>query len=135
MPRKSQRGILRPRVTGPDLELREGILKVLRDLQKNQALSQIAEALGVSEKTLSRYLSDKGDRPATLGGDILFRICEAGHPVTCRGKTLQCMGSGSESETKLEQLRFEFVASIDVLLPSRKLVARVERVNRRSEAI
>src|ERR1700686_4886731 len=87
MPGKPQRGILRPRVSGPDLELREGILKVLRDLRKEKSLWQVAEALGISEQTLSRYLNDKVYPPATLGGDILFRLCEAGYPIACRGKT------------------------------------------------
>jgi hypothetical protein len=135
MPAKSQRGIRRPRRSSADLELRQGILSALKDLQKDKTLREVADALGVSEKTLGRYLNNKLDPPATLGGDILFRLCEAGCPIACRGQTLQCVASTSapKSTAKPEQLRFEFVGTIDVLLPSRKLVARVERVYRRTE--
>jgi hypothetical protein len=120
-------------VSEPDRELREGIIGVLKELQRTKPLREVAETLGASEKTLRRYLNSKLDPPATLGGDILFRLCEAGYSIPCRGKSLKCVDSRSapKSGVKTEQLRFEFVASLDLLLPSRKLVARVERVNRR----
>ena len=137
MPAKSQRGIPRPRVSEADAELRQGILKLFRSLQKEKSLAQIAADVGVSEKTLRRYLNDKCNPPPTLGGDTLFRLCEAGHAITCRGKTLQCVDSHSTavSKVKTEQLPFEFVASIDLLLPSRKLVGRIERISRRNKVV
>jgi hypothetical protein len=136
MPAKSQRGIRRPRRSGADLELRQGILSALKDLQKDKPLSKVADALEISEKNLRRYMNDKLNPPPTLGGDILYRLCEAGYAVACRGQTLQCVASASKSKPrgKPEQLQFEFVGTIDVLLPSRKLVARVERVYRRTES-
>lgn len=122
---RGQRGRPKGQVGKPDLELRKSIIEVLKDLQKHQALKDIAEDLGTSEKNLRRYLSDKFNPPPTLGGDILFRLCEK-HSINAHGKTLQCVDSESAAPdvAKSEQLRFEFVATLDVLLPSRKLVAR-----------
>src|SRR5437870_1868283 len=72
----SQRGISRPRTTEADLQLREAILETLTKLQGTRSLSALADDLGISIKTLSRYRNPKGNRVTTLGGDILFRLCE-----------------------------------------------------------
>ena len=72
----SQRGISRPRKTKVDLQLREAILNALTRLQGTGTLSALAEDLQISVKTLSRYRNPIDGKPATLGGDLLFRICE-----------------------------------------------------------
>ena len=137
MPAKSQRGIRRPRISGgPDLELRKSVLKLLQEIREKKSLRWLADRLDVSEKTLSRYMSDRIDPPATLGGDALFKLCEAGYSITCRGRTLRCVAAkASRPRPTSEQLRFEYAAEIDLMLPSRKLVARAGRITRRKAAI
>ena len=124
-----QRGILRPRKTKADLELRTAIIGTITELQGRRTLSALADDLGVSAKTLSRYLI----KPVTLGGDVLFRICELCDErdisVTCRGRVLRLAKERSHRLSPgPEQLRFVFTGTIDVDIPARKGMMTVDRV-------
>jgi len=128
-----QRGILRPRKTKADLELRTAIIGTITKLQGGGTLSALADDLGVSAKTLSRYCNPNLIKPVTLGGDVLFRICELCDErditVTCRGRVLRLAKERShELSPGPEQLRFVFTGKIDIDIPARKGMMTVDRV-------
>src|ERR1700674_3594661 len=111
----SQRGIPRPRKTEADLQLREAILETLTKLQGTRTLSALADDLRISVKTLSRYRNPSDGKAATLGGDLLFRICELCDErdisIACHGRILR-LPKGSlfwfSAASPPEQLRFTF---------------------------
>jgi hypothetical protein len=128
----AQRGIPRPRKTEADAELREALLKTLSILQGDRTLSALADDLGVSVKTLSRYRSRNGGKTPTLGGDLFFRICQLcdDHDIsiTCRGRILRLTERRFRSLVAVpKQIRFTFEGSLQVDVPSRKGVMRVDR--------
>jgi transcriptional regulator with XRE-family HTH domain len=130
----SQRGIPRPRKTKADLPLREAILEILTELQGTRTLSALADDLGISAKTLSRYRNASDGKAAMLGGDLLFRICalcdERDISIACHGRILR-LRRGSLirlSGAPAEQLRFTFAGTIDIDVPTRKGVMRVDSI-------
>ncbi|MGA2185792.1 MAG: hypothetical protein ABSH47_22465 [Bryobacteraceae bacterium] len=131
----SQRGIPRPRKTQADLQLREAILETLTKLQGTRTLSALADDLRISVKTLSRYRNPSDGKAATLGGDILFRICELCDErdisIACHGRILR-LPKGSlfrlSAASPPEQLRFTFAGTIDVDVPTRKAVMKVASI-------
>jgi hypothetical protein len=132
----SQRGIPRPRKTEADLQLREAILETLTKLQGEGTLSALANDLRSSVKTLSRYRNPSGGKTATLGCDLLFRICELCDErdisVTCHGRILRLpkgtLFSPSAASSMPEQLRFTFAGTIDINVQARKGVMRVDSI-------
>ena len=131
----SQRGIERPRRTEADLQLREAILDTLTRLQGTRSLSALADDLRISVKTLSRYRKPSDGRPTTLGGDLLFRICELcdEHDISipCHGRILRLPKGGLaklSAALPSEQLRFTFAGTIDIDVPNRKGAMRVDRI-------
>lgn len=137
---RAQLGIPRPRKTKVDGDLRNAILDALQQLQGSRTQDALADDLGVSAKTLSRYRTVKS---ATLGGDVLFRICELCHKddrgvrVTCRGRTLLVLDEhlqGGPASRTHEQLRFAFAGTIDVNVSIRKGVMRVEKMELEPES-
>jgi hypothetical protein len=131
----SQRGILRPRKTQADLQLREAILETLTRLQGTKTLSSLADDLHISVKTLSRYRNPIDGKAATLGGDTLFRICELCDErdvsIECHGRILR-LPKGSLSwpsaASSTEQLRFTFAGTIDIDVPTRKAVMKIDGI-------
>jgi len=130
-----QRGIPRPRKTEADLELREAILEILAKLQGTRTLSALAGDLRSSVKTLSRYRKPIGGKPATLGGDLLFRICELcderGISIACHGRILRLpKGSplGLSAPPPSEQLRFRFAGTFDMEIATRKGVMKIDSI-------
>jgi transcriptional regulator with XRE-family HTH domain len=130
----SQRGIPRPRRTKADLRLREAIVETLKELQGTRSLSALADDLGISVKTLSRYRNPSDGKPAMPGGDLLFRICklcdDRDISITCHGRVLRLPRDGYLwlSEAEPEQLRFTFAGTIDIDVPARKGVMRLDRI-------
>jgi hypothetical protein len=130
----SQRGISRPRKTKADLPLREAILETLTELQGTRTLSALADDLGISVKTLSRYRNPSDGKAPMLGGDLLFRICELCDErdisIACHGRILR-LPKGSHpwlSTAPPEQLRFTFAGTIDIDVSTRKGVMRVDSI-------
>lgn len=134
----SQRGIPRPRTTEADPYLRAAILETLTRLQGTGTLADLAHDLRISAKTLSRYRNPSdGKAPPTLGGDLLFRVCELCDErdvsITCHGRILRLLKGalfGSSEASEARQLRFTFVGTIDVDVPTRKAVMKVDRIER-----
>lgn len=130
----SQRGIPRPRKTEVDLQLREAILDVLTRLRGTGTLSALAEDLQISVKTLSRYRNPIDGKPATLGGDLLFRICvlcdERDISIACHDRILRLPKSRSwvAAQSAPEQLRFKFTGTIEIDISARKGVMSVESI-------
>jgi hypothetical protein len=124
--RRSQKNIKRPRHP-LDEELRAAIVSALNQYAEGSPLSRLAKVLGISPNTLTRYLREP---TANLGGDILFRMCEVGLNIRCRGKTLR-LDESDQPVRQTEQLRFEFVGIVDLQFPSRMMAVRVERVRRK----
>jgi hypothetical protein len=131
----SQKDILRPRKTEADLQLRAAILETLNTLKGPGTLSDLADDLRISVKTLSRYRNPNNGKAATLGGDLLFRICELCDQrdisITCRGRILRLpKGSlfGLPAALPPEQLRFTFAGTVDIDVPTRKGVMRVDSI-------
>lgn len=131
----SQRGIPRPRKTAVDLQLRQAVLNVLAKLQGTRTLSALAEDLRVSVKTLSRYRNPVDGKPATLGGDLLFRICrlcdERDVSIACHDRVLRLPKSSSSvaAQSAPEHLRFKFAGSIEIDVPARKGAMSVDIIN------
>jgi hypothetical protein len=131
----SQQGIPRPRKTQVDLQLREAILETLTKLQGTKTLSALADDLRISVKTLSRYRNPSDGKAATLGGDILFRICELCDErdisIACQGRVLRLpKGSlfGLSAASPPQQLRFAFAGTIDIDVLNRKAVMKVDSI-------
>jgi hypothetical protein len=130
----SQRGIPRPRKTKTDLPLRDAILETLAKLQGTRTLSALADDLGISDKTLSRYRNSSDGKAAMLGGDLLFRICELCDErdisIACRGRVLRLPKDSLFwlSAAPPEQLQFTFSGTIDIDLATRKGVMRVDSI-------
>ena len=131
----TQRGIPRPRKTQADLQLREAILETLSKLQGTRTLSALADDLGISVKTLSRYRNPSHGKTVTLGGDLLFRICELCDErdisIGCHGRVLRLPKGGQYwpwAPSQPEQLRFTFAGIIDIDVPTRKGVMRVDSI-------
>lgn len=131
----SQRGIPRPRKTESDSQLREAILKTLEKLQGSGTLSALADELGISVKTLSRYRNPSNGKAATIGGDVLFRICglcdQRDVSITCHDRILRLpKGSllGLSAVSPPGQLRFTFTGTIDIDVPARKGVMKVDSI-------
>jgi hypothetical protein len=118
-----------------DLELRRAILETLTKLQGTKTLSALADDLHTSVKTLSRYRTGRDGKPAMLGGDILFRICELCDErdisIACHGRVLR-LPKGSffslSATSPPEQLRFTFTGTLDIDVPARKGVMRVDNL-------
>ncbi len=137
---RSQRGIPRPRKTEVDGDLRSAIVVALQQLQGSRTQDALAADLGVSAKTLSRY---RAVESATLGGDVLFRICELCQKdhrdisITCRGQVLRLLDEHLQEGSALrthEQLRFAFAGTIDVDVSVRKGLMRVEKMELEPES-
>ncbi len=131
----SQRGIPRPRTTEVDLQLREAILETLTRLQGPGTLSALANDLRISVKTLSRYRNPRDGKAVMLGGDLLFRICELCDKrdisIECHGRILRLPKRSHlalSTPPPPEQLRFTFAGTIDVEVPTRKGVMRVDSI-------
>ena len=127
-----QQGIPRPRTTGVDLGLREAILAALIQLQGAGTLSDLADDLQISVKTLSRYRKNASSKPASLGGDLLFRICglcdERNISIACHGRILRLprVSSSAAVHPSPSQLRFRLTGTVEVDVPSRKGAMLVE---------
>lgn len=127
-----QRGIPRPRMTEVDLALREAILDALKQLQGGGTLSELADDLQISVKTLSRYRNTASSKPASLGGDLLFRICglcdERDISVACHGRILRLPRStpSATAPSAVAQLRFRLTGTVKVDIPSRTGAMLVE---------
>jgi hypothetical protein len=115
--------------------LREAILQTLAQLQGTGSLSALADDLLVSVKTLSRYRNPGNGKPKTLGGDVLFRICELcderNVSIPCNGRILRLPKedpSLPSAASPPQQLQFKFTGSIDIDVPTRKCVMRVHSI-------
>lgn len=129
----SQLGIQRPRKTEADIELRQAILETISTLQGERTLSALADELGISVKTLSRYRRSGSGKSATLGGDIFFRICELCDDrdisISCRGRILRLAKHRLRRlSAPPRQLGFTFEGSLDIDVPARKGVMRVHKL-------
>lgn len=117
-----------------DLQLREAILETLTLLQGGRTLSALADDLRSSVKTLSRFRTLRHGKPPTLGGDLLFRICELcderNISIPCRGRMLRLPKSSlfGLSPSPPEQLRFTFWGTVDIDVPSKKAVMSVDSI-------
>jgi hypothetical protein len=101
-------------------------LQALQALRKRTGNSwgQIATDIRTTEKNLRRYLNSKASPPPTLGGDVLYRLCQLEDVKIPQGGVLKfVLGDEQGSVNAAQQMVFDFTTQVTLTLPARRLMA------------
>jgi hypothetical protein len=127
----------RPRITVPDPDFSDAVVKALVQYRDGNRLrdSQVADLLGISKPTFSKYLS----RAIQIGGSVLARafvVLEI--EVAYRGKVISARDFPARlpfQEGLHKQISFEFEKPCLLKETDRGLAVTVERKGSASETV